>query len=118
MEWRAEPIASDFGTLISYKNDRLYYTFLVSAAEANALGDYLSKSGFFDGTGKLVQLTKSGRAYQFCAPVNQGFDRDPETLKVSEAIARELSAEVFHSFPTEVHLCDGNLVTLHVVIPK
>ena len=114
MEWRAEPVATDFGTLVSYKGGRLYYTAGVNAAEADRLGQYLSADGFFGGAGKLVQLTKSGPTYQVRSHLTQGFGRHLDEAEAGKRLAAELSKQVFDSAPTEVHVCDDNFVTIRV----
>ncbi len=115
LDWRVEPVVPDFGTLVAIGTHRLYFTPGVTAAEAKRLGDYLTKSGFFAGENKAVQLAKSGATYQVRTPVTDGFDRLPDTAETARRFAAELSEAVFDSAPTELHLCDGNLVTLRVV---
>ena len=115
MEWRIHPVPPDLGTLVAIGTHRLYFTPGVTAAEAKRLGDYLTKSGFFAGENKAVQLAKSGATYQVRTPVTDGFDRLPDTAETARWFAAELSEAVFDSAPTELHLCDGRFVTLRVV---
>ena len=114
-DWEVVPSNPEFGTLLTYRTNRLYYTPAVTAAEAARLGDFLVKSEFFSGRGRVVQLSKTGPTYQLRVEVSAGFDRDGGMVAFAGQLAGEASAAVFDSAPTEVHLCDDGLVTLRVV---
>jgi DNA-directed RNA polymerase subunit RPC12/RpoP len=52
------------GQKIMFNGGELYHTSSVSEPEARKLGEYLVKSGFFDGSPKSVQITRSNGTIQ------------------------------------------------------
>jgi hypothetical protein len=108
---------SGYGTKLMFNGGELYYTKNVTEADAKRLGDYLLKEQFFDGKEKTVQLDKEGSAYQFRMVVLPEKQNDPATIESMKDVAKELSTNVFNNTPTEVHMCDNQLKTMHVVKP-
>lgn len=109
------PCPNTTRTKLEYNGGELFYTTNVTEAEAKKLGDYMVKEGFYDGTKKSVELDKSGPTYQFRMVVMKEKQNDPATISTMKTVANELSGNVFDNAPTEVHICDDRLRTLHVV---
>lgn len=108
---------NQYGTKMEFNGGELYHTNNVNEAEAKKLGEFLVKEGFFDGNRKTVQLDKSGSTYQFRMVVQKEKQNDPATLEIMKTFAQEISSGVFNNAPTELHVCDDTLKTLHVVKP-
>lgn len=108
---------STYGTKLDFNGGELYYTDNVTEADANKLGEYLVKSGFFDGRKITVQLDKSGATYQFRMVVVPEKQNDEATMILMKAFAGEISGDVFNDAPTELHICDDQLKTLRVLKP-
>ena len=106
-----------YGTKLDFNGGELYYTDNVTEADAKKLGDYLVKSGFFDGRKITVQLDKSGSTYQFRMFVVKEKQNDDATMILMKAFAGEISEDVFNDAPTELHICDDQLKTLRVLKP-
>ena len=106
-----------YGTKLDFNGGELYYTDNVTEADAKKLGDYLVKSGFFDGRKITVQLDKSGSTYQFRMVVVKEKQNDDATMILMKAFAGEISEDVFNDAPTELHICDDQLKTLRVLKP-
>lgn len=104
-------------TKLEINGGELFYTANVTADEAQALGDYLVESTFFDGRRKSVQLDKPGSTYQFRLVVKQEFRNDKAYLKLGKLFAEELSANVFNDEPVEIHICDEHFKTIRVIKP-
>ncbi len=108
---------SSYGTKLDFNNGELYYTDNVTEADARKLGDYLVKSGFFDGRKITVQLDKAGATYQFRMVVVKEKQNDEATALLMKTFAGEISEEVFNDAPTELHICDDQLKTIRVLKP-
>ena len=106
-----------YGTKLDFNNGELYYTDNVTESDAKKLGDYLVKSGFFNGRKITVQLDKSGATYQFRMVVQPEKQNDEATMVLMKAFASEISEEVFNNAPTELHICDDQLKTIRVLKP-
>ena len=107
---------NDYGTLVEFNGDELYYTSNCSEAEANALGEYLVSSEFFTGRGVSVQLNKESGTYEFRMVINKGLEHDPEVVEAAKQMASEISTTVFNGSEVDVHLCDDRLETIRVVV--
>ena len=105
------------GTKLEYNGGELYYTDNVTESDAKKLGDYLVKSGFFNGRKITVQLDKAGATYQFRMVVMPEKQNDEPTAVLMKAFAGEISEEVFGGAPVELHICDNQLKTLRVLKP-
>ena len=108
---------SSYGTKLDFNNGELYYTDNVTESDAKKLGEYLVKSGFFDGKKLTVQLDKSGSTYQFRMVVVKEKQNDEATIELMKSFAGEISEDVFNDAPTELHICDDQLKTIRVVRP-
>lgn len=108
--------ATKYGMVLEFNHADLYYTSTVTREEAKQLGDYLVKQKFFDGRHVSVQLTKAGDTFQFRFPVKADYLKNKSYLAEIRAMDVELSKNVFHGAPVEVHLCDGDFKTL-VTVP-
>ncbi|MBF8984015.1 hypothetical protein IZY60_10735 [Lutibacter sp. B2] len=110
----------DYGTKLTFgENNELYYTENVTVEEAQALGDYLVKEGFFtnDGNESSIQLNKTADIYEYRMVVNEGFEQDQDMIDAMKLVAHEISEKVFNGASLNVHLCDDTLKTLTVVVP-
>jgi hypothetical protein len=112
-----EGTSTQYGKRIYFNGGELYYTWDVTLAEANRLGNYLVKESFFDGSFKSVQLARSGGTYQVRYVVKDGWDKKPDYITTCIQFARELSENVFYGAPTEIHLCNDRFETLRVCTP-
>ncbi|HEX8290040.1 MAG TPA: hypothetical protein VF556_18810 [Pyrinomonadaceae bacterium] len=108
---------SQLGTKLKFDGGELYYTTNVTADEAQALGNNLVESGFFNGRRISVQLDKSDSTYQFRMVVKPEFRNDKSYAQTLRLFAAQLSSEVFNDEPVEIHICDESFKTLRVVKP-
>ena len=109
---------SNYGTLLEFNDNELYYTPSVSEREAYRLGEYLVDGGFFNSNSSLrVQLDKTGNTYNFRMVIKKGIEKDEEKIEIMKILAMELSENVFNGFNVDIHLCDENLSTIRVVVP-
>jgi hypothetical protein len=108
---------SNYGTKLTFKNGELYYTSGVTKDEADKLGNFLVKSGFFDGEKKSVQLNKEDGTYQVRLVIKPGFENNAPYIEQCKQAAKEVSQNVFQGAPVVIHLCDDQLKTLKVVQP-
>ena len=108
---------SSYGTKLEYNGGELYYTDNVTEADAKKLGEYLVKSGFFEGKKLTVQLDKSASTYQFRMVVVAEKQNDEATATLLKTFAEEISEDVFNGAPTELHICDDQLKTIRVLRP-
>lgn len=109
---RAVPSAAG----LEFNRGELYYfAASMSRDDAEFMGQYLLRDGFFAGQPVNVQLRKEGETLQFRLPVRQGREKDESYRTTCRKFAKELSKAVLHGGPVEVHLCDTNFRTLRVV---
>jgi len=100
----------NLGDRVEEDGVEVYYTDNVKVAEANGLLNYLTESGFADGSQKTLQLDRDGgKTWVVRAVVEEDGAEDLEP--VFEAFARELSAGAFGGAPVVIHLCDENMKT-------
>ena len=104
-----------YGERLEFNGGELYYTESVTEAEAEKLGDYFVKIAFFDGEEKSVQFDKEGDALQVRLVILPDFQDSAEVRKDLEGIAAETSRSLFDGNPVEVHICDDQFETVHVV---
>lgn len=102
---------NNFGKEKDYNGVQLYHTPSVSDAEADKLGNYLVSQKFADGTTKTVQITKSGKTYQFRFVLKDEGAKDPNLAATLQSLAGFLSSDVFNGAPVEVDACDEYLNT-------
>lgn len=107
-----------YGEKLMFKKGELYFTKTVTKDEAQKLGDYLVKEGFFsDNNTVSAQLNKEGDTYQFRMVTLEAAREKPETVEIMKAAAQEISANVFDGKNVVVHLCDEYFKTLKIVTP-
>ncbi len=104
-----------WGKRLEFNGGELYYTSKVTEEEANRLGNYLTKAGFYDGNEKTVQITMNGTTYEFRMVIKKGLDEDQEYIEIAKLFAEELSYEVFNGSQVDIHFCNEQLKTLRVV---
>lgn len=87
-------------------NDNVYYTHAATGADAQALGQALERTGFFNGRGVSALLSKgtSGTIVSFV--LNEGAWDHPMTVFSFEEIARRVANSI-GGFPLRVRLCDA-----------
>ena len=107
---------SPYGVKLIFNAGELYYTQPVTRSEAEKLGQYLVQAKFFDGKPKSVQIKKSEQIYQFRYVVIEGYEQNEEYIGQVKEFSTELSENVFHNAPVDIHLCDTeSFKTLRVV---
>lgn len=104
------------GHKLVFNGGDLYYKPPVTLQEATKLGDYLVRSGVFDGEEKTTQIAKTGSTYEFRVVVKRGLENDQEWLNTCKFFARDLSHYVFDGNKVDMHLCDEQLKTIRVVM--
>jgi hypothetical protein len=104
----------NFGKLIRFGDDDLYYLDRIDKKTAKKFGKYLQESGFFSGRGLNAQLSKKGNVYQFKYNVQKDYEKDEQYRATARAYATLLSRDLFDSAEVEIHLCDNYFNTLAV----
>ena len=102
-------------SILEFKSSRVYCTSRVEKAEAQKLGEYLTRDGFFDGAPKTVQLDKEGNTYLFRLTVLPGFDANPEFLAGVKEMRATMSQKVFDNKPLTIHVCNLQWQTTRTV---
>ena len=105
-----------YGKELKFNGGQLFYTTAISKDIAERLGNYLVKSGLFNGDLKTVQLNKSGSTFEFRLVIKKGIEQDQEYIQTCKIFCRELSNDVFNSAQVDIHLCDEQLKTIRVVV--
>jgi hypothetical protein len=100
----------------TFNGVQLFYTSVITEAEADRLGAFLIDSEFANGEDKTVQITKSGNTYAFRMVVKKGVENDHEYAQIFKQVAAEISKNVFNNAPVDLHACDKYLNTLRVYI--
>jgi len=103
-----------YGDKLEFNGTDVYYTELVTEAEAQKLGDYLVEAEFADGRDKSVQLSKRDSVYLFRMVVMDGLTKDSSNDITFEAMALTISYKVFDSAPVELEACNDTFETLRV----
>ncbi len=103
-----------YGEKLEFNGTDVYYTDMVTEAEAQKLGEYLLSSEFADGAEKSVQLSKRDSIYLFRMVVVDGVTKDSANDISFMALAWTLSAQVFNNAPVELEACDNRFGTLRV----
>jgi hypothetical protein len=86
--------------------DDVYYTHSATREDAQALGQALRRTGFFNGRGTSVMLSKGTSGTVISFVLNEGAWDHPMTVFSFEEIARRVANSV-GGFPLQVRLCDG-----------
>jgi hypothetical protein len=87
-------------------SDHVYYTLATTNADAQALGQALKRTGFFNGRGHSVMLSKGTSGTIISFVLNDGAWDDPIALLTFEGIACRVAASI-GGFPLQVRLCDA-----------
>ncbi|MGW8121062.1 hypothetical protein ACV07N_00270 [Roseivirga echinicomitans] len=106
--------SSSYGDKLEFNGTDVYYTDLVTEADAQRLGEYLIESEFADGNGKSVQLTKRDSTYLFRMVVVDGVTEDSTKDISFQALAMLISMQVFNDAPVELEACSNTFETLRV----
>lgn len=101
-----------YGEKLEFNGTDVYYTDMVTEAEAQKLGEYLVSSEFADGAEKSVQLSKRDSVYLFRMVVVDGVTKDSANDISFMAMAWTLSAQVFDKAPVELEACNNRFETL------
>jgi len=105
----------NWGEKLTFNGGDLYYKVNVTKDEADKLGNWLVENEFFDGEEKSVQLDKKEGTYQVRMVVGEEFQED-EAYKAQVGIfATLIETSVFKGNNVEIHVCDENFETLHVI---
>ncbi|KYG71450.1 hypothetical protein EV198_3326 [Roseivirga ehrenbergii] len=104
--------SSGYGEKLEFNGTDVYYTDLVTEADAQRLGEYLVDSEFADGNGKSVQLTKRDSTYLFRMVVIDGVTEDSTKDISFKALAMLISMQVFDGAPVELEACSNTFETL------
>jgi hypothetical protein len=87
--------------------EEVYYTRSVSKAEAEAVGRFLRKTGYFDGhSPKTVQLIRQDGIYVLSLVVADFAWMEPNLIEEFRKLGQGMSREVFDGGPVEVRLCE------------
>jgi len=100
----------------TFNGVQLFYTSVITEAEADRLGAFLIDSEYADGEFKTVQITKTGNTYEFRMVVKKGIENDQEYTQIFKQFAADISKNVFDSAQVDLHACDKYLNTLQVYI--
>lgn len=105
----------DYGALLHFNNAELYFTERVTESEATRLGEYLVDYGIFSGQVITVQLDKDQTTYLFRWVFPDTTTLDSTALRNVGLFTIQLSEEVFHHAPVDIHFCNERLETQKVV---
>jgi hypothetical protein len=95
--------------------EEVYYQ-AVPREDADRLGQFLQREGFFDGRGpKTVVLKREGGSLVVAFVVNAAAVKKPQVIQEFREFGRQLSQQVFGGQPVEIHLCDEYLSVLSTV---
>lgn len=103
-----------YGEKLEFNGTDVYYTELVTEAEARKLGEYLVEAEFANGGEKSVQLSKRDSVYLFRMVVIDGVVEDSTNDITFKTMVWALSSSVFDNAPLELEACDDTFETLRV----
>lgn len=103
-----------YGEKLEFNGTDVYYTELVTEAEAQKLGEYLVEAEFANGGEKSVQLSKRDSVYLFRMVVIDGVVEDSTNDFTFKTMVWALSSSVFDNAPLELEACDDTFETLRV----
>lgn len=106
---------TNYGTKLEFNKGQLYYTKKVEEADAQKLGNFLVKTGFFDGNPKSVQLDKNMDTFLFKMVVKKEKQNDSNTVKLLKMFALQISQEVFEGKPVNAFICDDLFRTIRII---
>jgi hypothetical protein len=87
-------------------NDEVYYYHPATIEDATALGRALENTGFFNGRGSSVLLSKNKGVTVLSFVLNEGAWNHADTVASFEEIGRRVATSV-GGFPIQVHLVDS-----------
>lgn len=102
-------------SLTKIKGADLEYAPTIPKADVERLGEYLSKSGFLDGSPKSLRLAPSGEGFEMRLPIMEELAAEPGYLEVCKLLCVELSVKVFADKPCSLRLCDTSWKSLAIV---
>ncbi len=102
-----------YGKMLEFNGASMYYTESIPRMDAQKIGLILTQQGFFDGSKKIIQLTKDGRVFIFRQIIPKDLERDRSVLNSAKSTAALLKNNVFGSRPFEVQLTDNRLKVLN-----
>lgn len=107
-----------YGEKLTYLgNNELYYTSNVTKSEAEKLGNYLVKNGYFtNDTEIFMQLDKENRAYEIRMIMKTGLENDNDIIADLKYLCGDYSRNVFDNKYVDILLCDKNLKTIRTVV--
>lgn len=103
-----------YGEKLEFNGTDVYYTEMVTEADAQKLGEYLVEAEFADGGEKSVQLSKRDSVYLFRMVVMDGVTEDSANDVTFLAMTYALSLSVFDGAPVSLEACDNTFETLRV----
>jgi len=99
------------GTKLVVNSGEIYYRDGVTAEEADRLGKFLVAEGYFDGTGKTIQVLKEGDSYAFRMVIKQEYLDNEDFKTLLRHFGGKVSRDVFNGKAVVVHFCDDQLKT-------
>jgi hypothetical protein len=111
---------NEHGKKLKFGKGEIYYKKGVTKAEAQSVGKYLVKAGFFnDKKAKSVQLLKEGDTYQIKFVVKDPNDMAENLKKQFRLLGGMVAHYALDGAKVEVHLCDRRLKTKATLdVPK
>ena len=106
---------SQNGNKLKFGNGELFYTEEVQKSDAQKLGEYLLKEGFFNEEKRTVQIDKNGKTWDFRMVVKKGAEDDDQFTYLFGFFSAQLSKAVFNNDPVDIHLCNEKLETLKLI---
>jgi len=108
--------ANSYGEKVEFGDSEVYYKDPATQAEAQKLGEFLEKNGYFGkDKGNSVQLKKENDTYQVRFAVKEDAWKEAKYKLAFMLMRFQLKTAVFPGEKVEVHLCDDHLKTQHVV---
>ena len=100
---------------LKFNNSELYFTKEVQKADAQKLGEYLLKEGFFNEEQRTVKLDKKENIWNFKMVVKKGADEDDQYIYLFGLFSEQLSKSVFNNAPVDIYLCNEKFETLRII---
>lgn len=109
---------SDGAKVIEFKNIQLEYSAGINDSVIDKLRKYLTKDPCScDSVSKQFQLTKGNGTYLFKISIVDYIAEKNSDFDLCKHYARQLSKDVFDGKKVEIHICDGEFETKHIVRP-
>lgn len=106
-------IACGYGSKVDVTDvEQVYYKGTATEEQARAVGETLTKAGFFDGErARSVQLLQEGDETVLRFVVKDGYWEDQSAVDSFAELAYKVSQQVFEGKEITVHLCDNTFKT-------